>query len=74
MGRKRNEEEIGGDELPKSAGTDENGSPMAFVVGPENTHGSLSWNGTTYEADSDGVFTVPAAALADLAGHGFTQA
>jgi hypothetical protein len=32
---------------------------------------SCSWNGETYEADENGHFIVPCAAIADLSAHGF---
>jgi len=35
---------------------------------------ACSWNGDIYNADAEGVVTVPAAAAEPLAAHGFTAA
>ena len=48
--------------------------PDGFVLATSVGVDSTSWGGTTYEPDASGVFTVPAAAMAELMSHGFIPA
>ncbi len=41
------------------------------IAGPEGCGDHLSFGGTEFTANKEGVFEVPAAAAAELAAHGF---
>ncbi len=61
---------VGGFELIPERATPPAG--MVHMAHPQGV--GCSWGGVTYEPDADGIVTVPAAAGADLASHGFGAA
>lgn len=44
------------------------------IVGPEGCADHVSFGGTEFTANKDGIFEVPAEAAAELAAHGFQPA